>query len=113
VGESIIEQAMVLCTAEGIIAVTGCAHPGVVAMVQAAKEVFDTPVECVLGGFHLTDTPPAGVQAIIRQLRDLGVTTVGPCHCTGDAAIAHFSDEYGEDSLPVRAGWHRSFEPCS
>lgn len=110
VGHAIVEQAMVLLTADGPLVITGCAHPGVVEMVRAGQRVYDEPVEYVLGGFHLNSAPRREVLEAIQELQDLGVAYAGPCHCTGDAAIAEFRDAYGENFLPVEVGWRGSFE---
>jgi 7,8-dihydropterin-6-yl-methyl-4-(beta-D-ribofuranosyl)aminobenzene 5'-phosphate synthase len=34
----------------------------------------------------------------------MGVEKVGATHCTGDAAIDAFRDEYGEDFVPLGVG---------
>jgi len=104
VGSAIIEQALVVETGEGLVVVTGCAHPGVVAMVAAAKEAAEGEVALVTGGFHLGSANRRTVEATIAGLRDLGVRRVAPCHCTGDGARQMFADAFGEDCLLPGAG---------
>ncbi len=98
------EQALVVTLPEGIVVITGCAHPGIVMMVERAKEHFDTEVLHVIGGFHLTGTPDEQVRAIIAAFRRLGVRKVTPTHCTGDRAIELFSEAYGADYAPGGIG---------
>lgn len=70
---SIPEEALVIDVAQGLIVVTGCAHPGVEKMVARAKELLDKPVYLVLGGFHLRSKSEAQVAAIIADFRRMGV----------------------------------------
>ena len=98
-GAGVIEQALVLSTPQGLVVVTGCAHPGIVEMVGRAKEVGREEVYLVLGGFHLGGTNDAKISEIIANFRRLGVQKVAPCHCTGDKAIGLFRDAYREDFI--------------
>jgi 7,8-dihydropterin-6-yl-methyl-4-(beta-D-ribofuranosyl)aminobenzene 5'-phosphate synthase len=103
-GRSVLEQALVIQTDQGLVIVTGCAHPGIVEIVEKAKTLFDGHVYLVVGGFHLGSESKDKVNAIVEDFRHLGVEKVAPCHCTGDEAIAMFADEYGEDFWGVGAG---------
>lgn len=103
-GGSIREQALVIRTRKGLVIVTGCAHPGIVKIVEKAKEMYDEPVYLVMGGFHLGDKSDHQLNEIINAFRNLGVQKVAPCHCTGDKAIARFKAEYGEDFIRAGAG---------
>lgn len=98
------EQALLIDTADGLIVITGCAHPGIVEVVRAAKELSDRPLVLVMGGFHLVETSTSRIKAIISDLRDLGVMQIAPSHCTGDLAILLFKREYGEDFIALGAG---------
>jgi 7,8-dihydropterin-6-yl-methyl-4-(beta-D-ribofuranosyl)aminobenzene 5'-phosphate synthase len=104
VGSSIVEQALVVETGEGLVVVTGCAHPGVVEMVRRSKEVTEGKVELVMGGFHLGDASRSRVETIIADLRRLGVQRVAPCHCTGDLARQMFADAFGSDCTLAGVG---------
>jgi len=103
-GCSVREQALVIPTRKGLEIVTGCAHPGIVQIVEKAKEMFDEPVYLVMGGFHLRDKSDHQLKGIINAFRDLGVQKVAPCHCTGEEAIARFKAEYGEDFIQAGVG---------
>jgi len=94
---SIVEEALVVETGDGAVVITGCAHPGVVAIVREAQKVSGSPIALVVGGFHLGSATKGEVSSIIDELRQLGVQKVMPCHCTGDDAIALFHGAYGED----------------
>jgi 7,8-dihydropterin-6-yl-methyl-4-(beta-D-ribofuranosyl)aminobenzene 5'-phosphate synthase len=65
-----LEQSLVLMTDKGIVVLTGCSHPGVSKILQAASRFGK--VSGIVGGLH-------GFHDFDR-LRDLSL--VCPCHCT-------------------------------
>jgi 7,8-dihydropterin-6-yl-methyl-4-(beta-D-ribofuranosyl)aminobenzene 5'-phosphate synthase len=83
-GRSIPEQALVILTDQGLVVITGCAHPGIVEILEQVQTMFNGSVLLVLGGFHLGSKSNAQIAAILRDFRRLGVERVAPCHCTGD-----------------------------
>ena len=98
------EQALIIRTSKGLVIVTGCAHPGIVAIVEQAKGLFEEDIYFVMGGFHLGSKSTRDLEGILDAFRRLGVEKVGPCHCTGDQAIKMFKEEYGEDFVQVGVG---------
>ncbi|MDI7274759.1 MAG: MBL fold metallo-hydrolase [Anaerolineae bacterium] len=104
-GTGIVEQALAVQTGEGITVITGCAHPGVVAMVRAAQQVAGGEVALVVGGFHLEDAGEAEIERTIQGLRALGVRRVAPSHCTGETARRMFAEAFGDACLTAGAGW--------
>ncbi len=104
-GRDIIEQSLVLTTAEGLVVVTGCAHPGVVNVVRKAIEMApDQGVHLVMGGFHLQGASADQIASSIDSFEDLGVEKVGPCHCSGDRARRMFKERYGHNYVEVGVG---------
>jgi 7,8-dihydropterin-6-yl-methyl-4-(beta-D-ribofuranosyl)aminobenzene 5'-phosphate synthase len=103
-GTGIIEQSLVVNTDEGIVVVTGCAHPDIVEVVRRAKPLSDDEVYLVLGGFHLGGKSRKEIEGIISEFRRLGVRKVAPCHCTGEQAIRMFRQEYGKDFIQAGVG---------
>jgi 7,8-dihydropterin-6-yl-methyl-4-(beta-D-ribofuranosyl)aminobenzene 5'-phosphate synthase len=110
-GRGLVEQALVLVTNQGLVVITGCAHPGIVNIVRKAKEVVNGEVYLVMGGFHLGGASAKAVEGIIADFRRLGVQKVAPCHCTGDRAIGMFAAEYGEDLIEIGVGMVLDIEP--
>ena len=103
-GQAIHEQALILDTPQGLVVVTGCAHPGIVAIVERAVAVGKKNVWMVLGGFHLIQTPAADIEKVIARFKELGVQRVGATHCTGDAAIAMFRLAFGQRFVELGVG---------
>jgi 7,8-dihydropterin-6-yl-methyl-4-(beta-D-ribofuranosyl)aminobenzene 5'-phosphate synthase len=100
----VLEQALVFETDEGPMVLTGCAHPGPIAMVSRGADVAGGPVTALLGGFHLFQTPPREVQRIISTLQEMGVARAGATHCTGPEAIQAFEEAYGAGFMPLGVG---------
>ena len=98
-GTAIIEQALIIETSQGLILITGCAHPGIVDIVKRAKELTRQEVYLVLGGFHLGGKSDQELDDIISAFRSLGVKKVSPTHCTGEQAIEKFSQANGENFI--------------
>ncbi len=98
------EQSLILDTQKGLIVITGCSHPGITTILKRAKEMFDSEIYLVFGGFHLIGVSESAVQTIIADFKKLGVTKCGPTHCTGDRAITLFRETYGKDCITMGVG---------
>lgn len=103
-GDTIVEQSLIIVTDSGLIVITGCAHPGIVEVVSMAKEIAAGDVLLLIGGFHLFDKGVDEVRGIINRLKDIGVKNVAPCHCTGDGAIRMFKEAYVDNFIRIGAG---------
>jgi 7,8-dihydropterin-6-yl-methyl-4-(beta-D-ribofuranosyl)aminobenzene 5'-phosphate synthase len=112
-GEQIIEQSMIVDTAEGSVVVTGCAHPGIVDIVRKSKAIVPKDIHLVLGGFHLSQKSETELKQIISEFRKLGVKKTGPTHCTGDRAIQMFKEAYGPDFVQMGVGRRLKIEAIS
>jgi 7,8-dihydropterin-6-yl-methyl-4-(beta-D-ribofuranosyl)aminobenzene 5'-phosphate synthase len=109
-GEKIEEQSLVISSEKGLVVISGCAHPNVAKIAEKAQEILDQNIYILMGGFHLLEKKDSEIKSVIRQIRDLGVKKVGPCHCTGYAAIDLFKREYKKDFIEIGAGRVISFE---
>jgi 7,8-dihydropterin-6-yl-methyl-4-(beta-D-ribofuranosyl)aminobenzene 5'-phosphate synthase len=104
IGGAIPEQALVIQTTQGLVVITGCAHPGIIAIIEKVQESHNEPVYLAIGGFHLVDKSEEEISAIIQDFRWLKVDQVAPCHCTGESAITKFAEEYGNNFIQVGVG---------
>ncbi len=103
-GAGIVEQALIVQAGAGWIVATGCAHPGVAAMVHRAKEVTGGEIVLVMGGFHLGSASKQQIEGLIAEFRQMGVQQVAPCHCTGDQPRQMFAQAYGAECTLPGAG---------
>ncbi len=103
-GKRIHEQALVLRTEAGLVIVTGCAHPGVVKMVERIKTLHAQDIALVIGGFHLGWATPRQIEEIMNALDRQGVRYVAPTHCSGDIARTLFEKRFGSRYIKVGVG---------
>jgi 7,8-dihydropterin-6-yl-methyl-4-(beta-D-ribofuranosyl)aminobenzene 5'-phosphate synthase len=101
----VTEEALCVRTASGLVVIVGCAHPGIVKMVEAVQALFPGgTIALVIGGLHLAGESAAAVRVIAQQLFDLGVVKVAPTHCSGDVARLVFGDVFGENYVDAGVG---------
>ena len=103
-GTWIKEQSLMIHTGEGIMVITGCAHPGIVKIITKAKDFTGNDVLLVTGGFHLGGKGKRELEEILHAFRKLKVRYVGPCHCSGDLAMQMFKKEYRDIYINVGVG---------
>lgn len=98
------EQALIILTDEGSIIVTGCAHPGVVEIVERTRKIYNKDVVLLAGGFHLLMDHESSIHDKAVRLQELGVRHVAPSHCTGGEAREVFAKVYGKRFLKSGLG---------
>jgi 7,8-dihydropterin-6-yl-methyl-4-(beta-D-ribofuranosyl)aminobenzene 5'-phosphate synthase len=103
-GGPVHEQALIFNTGDSAAVMTGCAHPGIVNIVQRSSAILDKPVSFVFGGFHLMNATLDAVDDVMDSFDKLGVKRCGATHCTGDKQIGAFRKHYGENYVPMGVG---------
>ena len=104
-GEYMPEQALIIKTENGITVITGCAHPGILEILEKVKEGFSQEkLYFVLGGFHLKNSSTKEIEGVVERFRNMGVQKVGPSHCSGKKAEEIFKERYGKNFVPIRIG---------
>lgn len=103
-GFFLYEQILIVQTEKGLLIVTGCAHPGITHILEAAKAKLNAPIYYVLGGFHLFRKSSSFTKKIVDQFIDLGVKKVAPCHCSGKQTIEQFKEAYEQNFHRVGTG---------
>jgi len=81
----------------GVSVLSACSHAGVVNACLGAKTLFpDTPIDVVLGGYHLAGgLMETRIPDTVRDLVDLiDPTVVAPGHCTGWRAKAALAEAF-------------------
>ncbi|MGD8501120.1 MAG: MBL fold metallo-hydrolase, partial [Phycisphaerales bacterium] len=110
-GKVIKEHSLIIRTDKGLVVITGCAHPGIVNVVNTAKDLIQDDILLVMGGFHDEDKPlplewatSERKQEIISALKQLGVRYVGPCHCAGEQVRSLFKRYFGRKYISISTG---------
>ena len=98
------EHALIIPTDQGSIILTGCAHPGIVEIVELAKAVTQEDVLLVAGGFHLLMDHASSIRKKTARLKQLGVKHVAPSHCTGSEAIGILAEGFSDRFIQSGAG---------
>lgn len=81
----------------GVTVLSACSHAGIVNACLGAKEHFpDTPVDVVLGGYHLAGKAmEPRIETTVRDLEArIEPRLVAPGHCTGWRAKARLADNF-------------------
>lgn len=103
-GGWIKEQSLIIKTTNGLVVITGCAHPGVVNIIKKAKKMFKSDIFLVLGGFHLCWINSWQIKGIVNGVKKEKVKMVAPCYCSGDLARELFEKTYKENFIRVGVG---------
>ncbi len=103
-GRLIQEQSLIIRTDKGLVIVIGCSHPGIVNIVNTAKDLIKDDIFLVMGGFHLEWATKGRIEKIISAFKQLGVRCVGPCHCSGHKARSLFEKHFGSSYINTGAG---------
>lgn len=104
-GRLVSEQALVLKFIKKLTVVTGCAHPGIINIIDVVQRSFvKEKVFSILGGLHLKDTPMPQIDEVILALKARGISQIAPTHCTGQKATQALKIAYGVDFREVKAG---------
>lgn len=98
------EHALIILTDHGIIVLTGCAHPGIVEIVEQAIALTRQDVLLVAGGFHLLMDDTSGIRKKTARLKQLGVRYLAPSHCTGSEAMKIMAASFGHRFIESGAG---------
>lgn len=63
--------------------ITGCAHRGIINIVEDVLNNFKKRIKILMGGFHLYKSPIEKVKGVANKLRDYEIDEILPYHCTG------------------------------
>jgi 7,8-dihydropterin-6-yl-methyl-4-(beta-D-ribofuranosyl)aminobenzene 5'-phosphate synthase len=101
----IVEQSLLLRNGGTLAVVTGCSHPGILAILSRAGRLCQERIDLVMGGFHLADAGAAELEKIAVMLKEVyRARTLAPFHCTGDAALSYFRKRLPEKTIRAGAG---------
>ncbi len=89
---------------EACVVLTGCAHAGVINIVQRCQELSDRPVRALIGGTHLMHSSEEEVRDVAEELTWRGVRYVAPLHCTGESGKRYLAKHFAGTILPGGTG---------
>lgn len=104
------EQSLVIREGEKSVLIAGCAHSGIVNIMEKYVEKFGKAPDLVVGGFHLSSPATGGsepfelVDNVAEQLLSYENTDYFTCHCTGSVAYGRLKEQMGERIEYLSAG---------
>ena len=105
------DQALFIESAEGLIVVLGCAHSGVVNVLEYISDLTSLKsIYAVIGGMHLLNAPKERIGRTISVFRNYNIQKIGVAHCTGAGAVGRFSNTFHDRCFSCSVGTQISFE---
>lgn len=99
-----------ICTTEGLIIITGCAHRGLNNILDEAISITNNRnIRALIGGTHIQEDP-VRLRSFYRIIHDYNIENVAPSHCTGFKSVAHLTNQYPERCLEFNTGKILTFE---
>jgi 7,8-dihydropterin-6-yl-methyl-4-(beta-D-ribofuranosyl)aminobenzene 5'-phosphate synthase len=91
------DQSLILDGEKGLILILGCAHSGMINIIQhvmdqTGKEAFSA----ILGGTHLDFLTPEQLEGSMTFLKKTKIEKIGVSHCTGMRAACRLQLEFGD-----------------
>ena len=96
---------------KGLVIITGCAHAGIINIIQYAKELSgEDRIYAIFGGMHLTGGmfEPL-IPKTINELERLKPKFIIPCHCSGLKAISEISRDMSNAFIQNSVGTNYIF----
>ena len=82
------EIMIVVESPKGLVLLMGCAHPGMMNMIETVRHRMNKKVYALLGGTHLVEADEAHLRAATQYLLELDCMVIGVSHCTGNAMMS-------------------------
>lgn len=98
------EQGLILEGGGSAALVTGCAHPGIVTMLEEAEWHTGYPIEMVVGGIHLHKTAKKDALETAKRMHRMGVRRVALSHCTGEKSSVILEEVFGDGYIESGLG---------
>jgi metal-dependent hydrolase (beta-lactamase superfamily II) len=91
----VVLSSLAVNTADGLVLLVSCSHPGIDKIVEAAAAIAPK-IYLIAGGFHLVVAPDDTIAKTVAALKDtFKVENVAPGHCTGEPTFAALKQAFG------------------
>jgi 7,8-dihydropterin-6-yl-methyl-4-(beta-D-ribofuranosyl)aminobenzene 5'-phosphate synthase len=108
--ELLDDQSLFIKSAKGLVVVLGCAHSGIVNILDYISGLTgQKTVYALIGGMHLQKASPMRIAKTIQALRKYEIQEIVPLHCTGWRAVQDLKNAFGHKCLVSGAGGQVSF----
>jgi len=104
------DQTLFMESSKGLVVVFGCAHSGVVNILDYISNLTGCEkIYAVIGGMHLLNASPKRITNTIKAFQKYEIQKIIPMHCTGQKAMEVFKNVFGDKCLLLGAGDKISF----
>ncbi len=91
------DQSLILDTEKGLILILGCAHAGMINIMNHVINRTGIQKFCaIVGGTHLDFLAPEQLEESIKSLKRMEIGKIGVSHCTGMRAAFRLHQEFGD-----------------
>jgi 7,8-dihydropterin-6-yl-methyl-4-(beta-D-ribofuranosyl)aminobenzene 5'-phosphate synthase len=98
------ELSLAINTADGLVLVVGCSHPGIEGIVAEAAKI-NPHIHFIAGGLHLVVAQDPAIEKVATSLHDTyKVEYIAPGHCTGEPTFAALQRTFGDHYLYAGLG---------
>jgi len=105
------DQSLFIKTKLGTVIITGCAHSGLVNIINKAKSVInDDRVYCILGGTHLIKASKDRLRLTADYLKKIKLKNFYAGHCTDFNAACYLKNELNGIFCPLETGMELSLD---
>lgn len=99
------DQSLSIECEKGLVVILGCAHSGVVNILDAVSQWTATQkIYAVIGGMHLVNADTNRIHETMRAFKRYDIQKIVPLHCTGSKAIQQLEQTFGDRVLCLGAG---------
>lgn len=99
------DLSLVLDTKKGMVIVLGCAHSGVINIIEhIIGKKGNNRIRGIIGGTHLKGASSEQIEWTIKELEKYSIEMLGVSHCTGMDASLILSQKFKEKFLPCNVG---------
>ncbi|WP_290771321.1 MBL fold metallo-hydrolase [Anaerofustis sp.] len=99
------EQVFVIDTKDGLALFAGCAHVGIMNIINYVKEIFSgKSIYLLFGGMHLINVDAGRIEQTTAFLKKENIRYIMPCHCTGYTAAVYMAKELKDNFVSVECG---------
>ena len=91
------DQSLVMDTEKGLFIILGCAHAGIINIINyAIEKTGKSHIHAVIGGTHLWPVTEEQREKSIKALKEFDMDRIGVSHCTGLKPAMRLAQEFGD-----------------
>lgn len=99
------DQSLIIETEKGLCIILGCAHSGIINIINyAIEKTGQSHINTIIGGTHLGPVSQEQQEKSIKALKEFDIDRIGVSHCTGLKTAMRLSQEFGEKFFLCNVG---------